>query len=120
MAIRLETLTQRHEFLRVQAAPRVGTATLVLHRLPNPTLAEGASRVGFTVTKRCGGAVERNRIKRRLRAAVRQIIGRIGEPLTDYVIIGKPATLNAPFDHITRDLTYAVKRHAKHTPPHTA
>lgn len=115
-AITLEIIRKRADFLRVQAAPRVGTETLVVHMLANDTLASGTARVGYTVTKRCGGAVERNRIKRRLRAAVRQILPKKGKEGTDYVLIGKPATCDAPFEHLTRDLAYALYRHAKPKP----
>ncbi len=114
--MQIHTLIKRHEFLRVQAAPRVGTATLVLHRLTNPELAASSCRIGYTVTKRCGNAVTRNRIKRRLRAAARELIPAKGEACCDYVLIGKPATATAPFSDITRDLAYALKRAAKPQP----
>lgn len=106
----LETLRKREDFLRVQAAPRVGCETLVLHMLPNPSLPEGRARVGFTVTKRCGGAVERNRIKRRLRALACSMLVKKGHPGTDYVLIGKPGTGHAPYDTLKRDLKYALHR----------
>lgn len=109
----LGTLTKRAEFLRVQAAPRIGTETLVLHILPNPSLDEHTSRIGYTVTKRCGNAVMRNRIKRRLRAAVQQVLLAEGAVAADYVLVGKPATCDASFAHITRDLSYALRRYAK-------
>lgn len=115
--LQLSMLTKRAEFLLVQAAPRIGTATLVLHKRKNDALPDGAGRIGYTVTKRCGGAVERNRIKRRLRAAVRQVVRKQGEPGTDYVLVGKPATKDAPFKQITRDLTYALKKHARPPEP---
>lgn len=111
--ITLNMIEKRADFLRVQAAPRVGTETLVLHMLANDVLAEGHSRIGYTVTKRCGGAVQRNRIKRRLRAAVQKTLPSRAMPRTDYVLIGKPATYDAPFKHIVRDLKYALSRHAK-------
>ena len=116
-ALRITTLTNRADFLRVQAAPRVGTKTLVLHHLPNPTLPEGTARVGFTVTKRCGGAVERNRIKRRLRVLARTLLAEKGASHTDYVLVGKPGTGDLPFDALKRDMEYAIRKTlAKETP----
>lgn len=108
--IHLETLKKRADFLRVQAAPRVGCESLVLHMLDNPALPEGTARIGFTVTKRCGGAVERNRIKRRLRALARSLLAQKGQPGTDYVLIGKPGAGALPYDTLKRDLTYALRR----------
>ncbi|WP_408636662.1 ribonuclease P protein component [Parvularcula mediterranea] len=56
------------------------------------------ARVGLTVTKKLGGAVQRNRIKRRLRAAVRDIFPLEAQPGHDYVILarGKAATRDFP------------------------
>jgi ribonuclease P protein component len=59
-------------------------------------------RVGFTVTKKTGNAVERNRIRRRLRAAVAGC--RNLETATDYVLVGRRAALTLPFERLITDL----------------
>ncbi len=109
----IATLRTRSDFLKVQAAPRVGTSTLVLHAL---AVADGAQdtpiHVGYTVTKRCGNAVIRNRIKRRLRSAARSILPEEGTQGCSYVLVGKPATCEAEFSDILRDLRYALRKHA--------
>lgn len=105
----LDTLQKRSDFLRVQAAPRVGTATLVLHGCASD-MPDAAIRVGFTATKRCGNAVTRNRIKRRLRALAREVVAEKGRPGWEYVLIGKPATADADFALLTRDLHYALRK----------
>ena len=65
-------------------------------------------RVGYTVTRKVGNAVERNRVKRRLREVVR---ARIGERRGgDYVIIGRRAALARPFDALLRDFDAAMDR----------
>lgn len=109
----LETIKKRADFLRVQAAPRVGCESLVLHLLPNPDLPEGAARIGYTVTKRCGNAVARNRIKRRLRALAQRVLKEQGSERTDYVLIGKPKTGELPYDTLMRDLAYALRKTSK-------
>lgn len=67
-------------------------------------------RVGFTVTRKVGNAVERNRVKRRLRAAAAEVFPRIGRAGTDYVVIGRAATLTRPYDALRGDLEQAVAK----------
>lgn len=67
-------------------------------------------RVGFTVTKRVGGAVERNRMKRRLRVAARLAIAPSARPGCDYVLVARRAVLDAEFARIVRDVGDALRR----------
>ncbi|HIP78676.1 MAG TPA: ribonuclease P protein component [Kiloniellaceae bacterium] len=67
-------------------------------------------RVGFTVTRRIGNAVTRNRAKRRLRAAAAEIFPRLGRKGTDYVVIGRAGTLTRPYDKLLSDLEQAIGR----------
>lgn len=103
-------LKKRREFLRVaQQGVYCPAATLIVQLI----LAEqGATSVGFgfTASRRVGGAVRRNRAKRRLREAVRHVLGGIDFPLCDVVVIAKPATVDAPFDYLLRDLRYAITK----------
>ncbi|AHA27491.1 ribonuclease P protein component [Candidatus Liberibacter americanus] len=59
-----------------------------------------SSRVGFTVTKKQGGAVERNRMRRRLKEVVRLRAREVLEPGHDYVIIARRDTLFATFEDL--------------------
>ena len=61
-------------------------------------------RVGFTVTRKNGNAVKRNRIKRRLREAFRLSLKRDIAAGTDYVIIARPDALEASFDSLTGEM----------------
>jgi len=64
------------EFSRtVRGGVRVGRPTLVVHALRRADDATGVARVGFVVSKTVGGAVVRNRVKRRLRALARPLVG---------------------------------------------
>ena len=67
-------------------------------------------RVGFTVTRKVGNAVARNRVKRRLRAAAAEVFPRIGRAGTDYVVIGRAATLTRPYDALCADLEQAIAK----------
>ncbi|WP_208441126.1 ribonuclease P protein component [Bartonella raoultii] len=67
------------------------------------------ARVGFTVTRKNGNAVKRNRIKRRLREAVRVGLTDNMEAGTDYVIIARPDALHAPFTYLINELNRRVK-----------
>jgi ribonuclease P protein component len=66
--------------------------------------------VGFTVTKQTGNAVERNRIRRRLREAARAILPQTARPGFDYVLVARRSALTAPFDTMLADLERAMAR----------
>ena len=59
-----------------------------------------AARVGFTVTKKVGNAVVRNRVRRRLKEAVRVLAAGDMQPGNDYVIVGREELLTVPFADI--------------------
>jgi ribonuclease P protein component len=108
-------LKRRPEFFRVAASGRRwSTPGLVLQADRQPELAaEAPPRVGFTVSRKVGGAVVRNRAKRRLRAAAAELIPSLGLPATDYVLIGRQATPTRPFALLKADLAEALRRVAQ-------
>lgn len=67
-------------------------------------------RVGFTVTRKLGGAVERNRIRRRLKEAARLGLAERVRSGRDYVIIGRPEAAVRPFSLLIGDLIDAIER----------
>jgi ribonuclease P protein component len=73
-----------------------------------PHSGEAEVRVGFTVTRKVGNAVERNRVKRRLRAVAAEVFPRLGRSGTDYVVVGRVGTLTRRFDALRADLEQAV------------
>ncbi len=85
---------------------------MVLQTAPRVCATEAPSMiaVGFTATKKLGGAVVRNRIKRRLRAAVDTVMPDAAHAGHDYVLIGRKAALNAPFEKICKDLQWALRK----------
>lgn len=73
-------------------------------------LPEDGCFLGFTVTKKVGHAHLRNRTKRRLRAAAREVFPQLALPKFDYVLIGRYSTAGADFKTLVGDMKMAVKR----------
>ena len=69
-----------------------------------------AKRVGFTVSKKVGGAVVRNRMKRRFRELVREIIPTSGHPGADHVMIGRSGGIERDFGELRADLARALEK----------
>ena len=70
----------------------------------------GPPRVGFTVSRKVGTAVERNRARRRLREVVRLCDADRFKPGSDYVLIGRRAALELPFARLVEDFARALAR----------
>jgi ribonuclease P protein component len=103
-------MKRRADFLRAARGIRKSTGSLTLEVCPTPEelLRPGALRFGVTASRKVGGAVERNRAKRRLRAAARAVLPLSGTPGTDYVIVARRDTLTKAFDGLVADLARAV------------
>lgn len=102
----LRRLKRRSEFLKAARGKRAGRSSFALQAVANRT---GDAGVGFTVTKKVGNAPERNRIKRRLRAAV-ALAARDFAPGNDYVLVGRRGALHEPFAALLGDLRKAIAR----------
>ena len=104
----MERLKQRADFLAAASGSKVPARSFVVQARPRPD--ERSIRVGFTVSKRVGNAVERNRVRRRLRELVRLV----GEPHMrgghDYVLIGRRDALVAPFEQMKEEFARALHR----------
>jgi ribonuclease P protein component len=105
-------LKRRAEFLRVASAGRKSvTPGLILQVAPQLAVAASEGyvlRVGFTASRKVGIAVERNRARRRLRAAVQQVMALHAAPGRDYVLIARAATARRPFAALLGDLKAAL------------
>jgi ribonuclease P protein component len=71
---------------------------------------DGAARVGFTVSRQVGDAVERNRVRRRLREIVRLSDARGLRAGHDYVVVGRRAALAVPFSDMVQEFDTALGR----------
>lgn len=76
----------------------------------NHKLSPDQVRIGYTVTKKMGGAVQRNRIKRRLREAARQALITYGKGGHDYVLIARHKALTCDYSELLRDMEFAFSR----------
>lgn len=122
-------LKKRWEFVRVaQKGGYCPASTVIVQYLshtylpPEKAAALSLERtsthyVGFTASRKTGGAVARNRAKRRLREAFEQVYKDIQLDPCDIVIIAKKTAVTAPFEHLLRDLKYAIKKCIKESKP---
>lgn len=108
----LLTLKRRGDFLRVRGGARWATPGFVLETKPDPerVAAGGEPRFGFTVTKKLGKAVLRNRIRRRLKALVASLSDREARKGYDYVLIARTAAAGRPFGDLKKELEQAFHR----------
>lgn len=102
-------LKQRAEFLRVASRGRKAAMPgLVLQALACP--GAGPARIGFTVTKKVGNSVVRNRTRRRLKEAVRLLLKDRPVADVDLVVIGRDATRSRPFPVLMDDIRRALDK----------
>lgn len=108
-------LRRRSDFLRV-AARRCKWAApgLVLQVAPTEPVDDIITsatqlRIGYTASRRVGGAIQRNRAKRRLRATVARVMPMHAAPGHDYVVIARTATLTRRFEELVEDLETALR-----------
>lgn len=107
-------LTKRAQFLSAAKGQRAGRNAFALQAV---AAADPSPGLGLTVTKKVGNSPERNRIKRRLRAAARAC-GEMFQPQHDYVLVGRREALSAPFAKVVSDLSSAIaKVHANAVTP---
>ena len=108
----MERLRQRAEFLAAASGIKIPAAAFVLQARKRRDA--GPARFGFTASKKVGNAVERNRVRRRLREIVRLSAASRLRAGHDYVLVGRRPALDMPFDRMTKDFEEALRRvHAR-------
>jgi ribonuclease P protein component len=104
----IPTIAARRDFLAAAAAGRKAAEPgLVFQARAVPSQ---PCRVGFTVTRKVGNAVVRNRARRRLRAAADSVLRAAPPPGWDLVLVGRAGTLTRPFALLCEDLRRALAR----------
>jgi ribonuclease P protein component len=120
MVIKLERLKKRADFLSVAKGKRWNLpaftlqANLRLNSVEPETKDLSLARLGFTVTKKIGNSVKRNRVKRRLRSAIQKTQSVLTETDSikadyDYVLVARSDALTVDFVTLTNDLSSAFK-----------
>jgi len=107
---RLARLKKRAEFLAAAGGARTGGRSVMLQGRPRGD--DAPARVGFTVTKKVGNAVERNRTRRRLRAAVDRCAG-AAAPGCDYVLVARRPAITMSFEALVAELAAGFDRLAR-------
>jgi len=113
-AVGLNTLTRRADFLAANSgkrAPMPGFVLLVRDRNDDDSM----MRIGYTVTKKIGGAVVRNRMKRRLRALARELLPESGIRGADHVLIGRAGGIERDFATLRAELLKALAKLSRPT-----
>jgi ribonuclease P protein component len=108
-AQRLTILKKRADFLAANAGQRASTPGFIL-LVRDREDSDPLMRVGFTVTKKIGGAVIRNRMKRRFRALAREIVPGKGIAGADHVMIGRAKGIEREFGLLRSELSQALDR----------
>jgi ribonuclease P protein component len=104
----MERLRRRTDFRAAAAGQRASVGTFVVQARRRAE--DGPVRIGFTVSRQVGNAVERNRVRRRLLEIIRLSQGGGMHDGHDYVLIGRRAALTVPFGQMRQELDTALSR----------
>ena len=107
----VERMVKRSQYLRVARARKyVASKGLILKfEIKGPNVGGNRHRVGFTVSKKVGNAVVRNRARRRLKSVVNDVLTSSEERPLDLVLIGRVSTLKRSYDELLGDFRFALK-----------
>ncbi len=108
-------IKKRKDFVRAtHYGTKIIAKSLIFQAVePSPPLATPTPRFGITVTKKIGNAVQRNRARRRLKAALRNHL-KINSVLPlDYVTVARQNTLTDPFTELEKTIAWVFKKHRK-------
>jgi len=108
-ALAVEFLRKRADYLALRDGARAGTPAFLMVKRRRGDGSETV-RVGLTTTKKLGGAVIRNRIRRRLRAGVREVFPLNADAGCDYVLIARAAAFDRDWAELLDDMKRGLLR----------
>ncbi len=117
------TIKTSAEFHSVRGGKRWSSTSFLIEAKARPVSEAGCTmpRFGFTVTRKLGNAVVRNRIRRRLKEAIRATDPSLVEGGHDYVVVARVSALDQPFASLKQDIEKALlglrRRPASHMAP---
>mgnify|MGYP003626557455 CR=1 FL=1 len=114
--IRPEVIKRRPDFLAANRGKRFVNSSFILlahKRREEHPIAPDTIRYGITVTKKIGNAVARNRMKRRFRALLADLLPKYGIEGADHIMIGRKEAKERDFSAMKADLEKALKHLAK-------
>lgn len=107
---KIETIKKRADFMAIAKSGTRGIAQSVTVQARAAAPEQTSIRLGFTATKKYGNAVERNRAKRRLRAAIRAVLAEKPIAPYDLVLIAREALPSRDYQTLLQDLRYCLKK----------
>jgi ribonuclease P protein component len=111
--LKIERLKKRPDFLACAQAAHCARGAVLIQARSRPSQDSDEAplvRAGFTATKRIGGAVQRNRAKRRLREAARLLLPELASPGFDYVFVARGGVTTRPWPRLLDDVKSALIR----------
>ena len=112
-AVLFKTIKKRIDFVKVsKKGKNFFTKGFILQKYKRGLSSKDKEitvRVGFTITKKIGGAVVRNKIKRRLRAIIKEVLNNYFKKNYDYVIIANKKSLDMDYKELKNDIIKVVK-----------
>ena len=105
--MKIDRLTRRPQFLAAAKGVSQARGAVVVQQLDRAD-GDPLVRLGFTATRKIGGAVVRNRAKRRMRAAAQAILPQLGKPGFDYVLIARNGAPTRAWPRLLDDVKTAL------------
>lgn len=108
---RIKTLKKRADFLLIQNSGHKWVSHGFVIQVKPASSSDNSIRVGYTVTKKIDkSSVNRNRIKRRMRAIAAEVLACHGKDGFDYILVGRPLTLTREYADLRNDLIWCLKK----------
>jgi ribonuclease P protein component len=105
-------IKKRSDFLAANRGKRYATPGFVL-LVSDRRDEDSAIRLGITITKKVGNAVIRNRMRRRFRELMRELLGEKGKAGADHILIGRDGGIERDFGELRADMARALDKLGK-------